>query len=115
MGMGMSESIYTILTLPRERTGELRAKLKEYEARRDKSEDLAPQFIKFSRNTYKIALLERLLERGSLDPHEVATGLRQAHDFDEKKFKEALAVITSYCRPAADQVLTGHNFTFALN
>lgn len=111
----MRELQPNLLTLPNERTSELRDKLKEYQTRREKSAYLAPEFVKFPRNTYKIALLERLLERGSLDPHEVARELRQAHDFDEKKFQEALAVITSYCITEPERPVSGQQFTFALN
>ena len=91
----------------------LREKLDEYKIKRENSPYLAPAFIKFFRNDYKIAILERLLERGTLEPDHLAHELRRAGDFDQEKFDQAVGIIRKHCETKFEPTYASPNLVFA--
>ncbi len=93
------------LSLPEDpvRKSQLRKKMDEYLFR------LKVPLYDHTETTYKIAVLNRLLNAGSVNPVALATELAAdpTKHFDHAHFYNAVAVIASYCKDGGETAIGG--------
>lgn len=93
------------LTLPDDpvRQAQLRKKLDEYLFR------LKVPLYDYTQTTYKIAVLQRLLDDGAIEPIALAAELSAdpAKHFDSAAFYSAFTVVESYCRTGGANAIGG--------
>lgn len=93
----------------------LEAKLSVYHERKNTSSMVAPEFIRFKGNDYKIAILSALLEKGRADVQKIAARVKaeEGESFDLDKFQSAVLKIQNFCEPDQVHMYEGSSMVFA--
>lgn len=105
MGTVLPKTSIQTLTLPEDqvRQAQLRKKLDEYEFR------LKVPLYDYVQTSYKIAVLQKLLDEGVVEPVALAAELsaNPAKHFDVGAFYNAFTVIENYCRTGGASAIGG--------